>query len=66
MAIRLYGRLIHDGTNLRRIMIALHLESFPFRDKAKMEQILSKLVTRHPGVQERCYELIAARNALGE
>ncbi|MEM8530417.1 MAG: hypothetical protein AAGF95_06220 [Chloroflexota bacterium] len=57
---------LRNGTDLRRIMIALHMDSFPFRNKAEMEQVLSELAIRHPTVHGRCYELIAAWSAISE
>lgn len=53
---------LREGTNLRRIQIASHLNRSPFFDPAEMERVLSDIAQRFPEVADRCTELIAERN----
>jgi hypothetical protein len=54
------------GNDRRQIHIALHLDSYPFLDREKMEAVLGQIADRHPEAAERCRELIASRRLVGE
>ncbi|ABX04698.1 conserved hypothetical protein [Herpetosiphon aurantiacus DSM 785] len=55
---------LREGTNLRRIQIALHGEAYPFHDRAEMVQVLEGIAQRFPEVADRCEELITSRNRM--
>jgi hypothetical protein len=52
------------GQEIDKIKIALHLEVYPFEDREKMEQVLSKIGRLFPEVASRCEELITSRKEL--
>lgn len=53
---------LREGDDERKLLIALHLQVYPFIDGAEMEQVLTHLAAIRPSVAERCLALIAARN----
>lgn len=55
---------LRRGDDLRAIRIALHLDVYPFLDRAEMERVLGQVAARHPAVAECCREMIASRRAL--
>jgi len=55
-----------EGDDLRKIRIALHLDTYPFLERAKMEAILTGLAGQHPEVAQKCQELIESRRAVDE
>ena len=56
---------LRDGTDNRKLLIALHLEVFPFIDAQEMYAVLSRLeATATPRVRERCTQLIRERREL--
>jgi len=55
---------LRAGDDLRRIRVALHLDSYPFPSRSEMEQVLRRVAARHPEVAARCDELIEARRRL--
>jgi hypothetical protein len=57
---------LRQADDLRRVRVALHLDAYPFLDKAEMEQVLTQAAARHHEVVERCHELIASRQQLDE
>jgi hypothetical protein len=57
---------LQAGEDLRRMRVALHLDSYPFLDRSEMEQVLREVATRHPEVAARCNELVEARRKLLE
>lgn len=53
---------LREGKDNRKLLIALHLEVYPFIDAQEMYAVLSKLEkTAIPRVRERCGELIRLR-----
>ena len=52
---------LRDGTDSRKILIALNSGVYPFRDDQEMEQVLSQLVQTNARVAGRCQEVIQAR-----
>ena len=59
-------RWLHAPEDLRKIRVALHLDVYPFLDRNDMERVLKRVAEIHPGVSERCSELIATRRNLRE
>jgi hypothetical protein len=57
---------LRTGEDLRRVRVALHLDSYPFRERSEMERVLRDVAARHPEVAARCDELIASRRRLPE
>ncbi len=57
---------LREGTTLRRIQIALHLDVYPFRDRDEMVRVLEAIALRFPDVATRCEELIASRKRMKE
>lgn len=57
---------LRTGDDLRRIRVALHLDVYPFLDRAEMEEVLQGVAVRYPAVAERCSELIESRRRLPE
>ena len=55
---------LRDTTDVRQVQIALHLDVFPFMDRATMEQVLSKVAATFPEVAQRCRELTESRRRL--
>ncbi|MEW6129431.1 MAG: hypothetical protein AB1757_20490 [Acidobacteriota bacterium] len=53
---------LEQGDDLRKIQIALHLDTYPFLQRDKMNSVLSSLATRYPIVADRCNELILSRS----
>lgn len=54
------------GEDLRRIRIALFLDTYPFVDRYEMERVLKGIAALHPEVASRCNELIESRGQLPE
>lgn len=50
-----------EGKDLRKIQIALHLDTYPFRNKTKMVEALSKISESYSEISSKCKELIASR-----
>jgi hypothetical protein len=57
---------LRAGEDLRRIRVALHLDSYLFRDRSEMERVLRAVAAKHPEVAARCDELIESRRQLPE
>jgi hypothetical protein len=51
-----------EGSDLRKINIALHLDAYPFAKKEQMQEVLSHLSTLYPEIAEHCSYLISSRN----
>jgi len=51
-----------EGSDIRKIKIALHLDVFPFRKKEQMQTVLSSLARLYPEISQHCFHLIASRN----
>lgn len=57
---------LRQGDDVRKVLVALHLDVYPFGDSDEMERILKLVAARHPSAVGRCRELIASRQASGE
>ena len=55
---------LQDGTDNRRLLIALNLEAYPFIDQIEMEQVLSSLAEKNHRVAARCKHLIRSRREM--
>jgi len=53
---------LRAGEDLRRIRIALHLDTYPFLDRSEMGRALKAVAAKHPEVASRCDELIRTRS----
>jgi hypothetical protein len=60
---RTVERWLVEGTDLRKIQIALNLEVYPFPDEHEMYRVLSNVAVSHLQVADRCQELISARQS---
>ena len=58
-------RWLREGSDTRKVKIALHLEAYPFIDQAEMEHVLGHLIKTNPEVAARCQELIDMRRKQG-
>lgn len=54
-------RWLVEGTDLRKIQIALNLEVYPFPDEQEMYRVLSGVAVSHPQVADTCQQLIRSR-----
>lgn len=54
-------RWLVEGTDLRKIQIALNLEVYPFPDEHEMYRALSDVAVSHPQVSDTCEKLISSR-----
>ncbi|MFD3166892.1 hypothetical protein [Herpetosiphon sp. NSE202] len=52
---------LREGTNLRRIQIALAQDTYPFIEAAEMYQVLEMVAQRFPEVADQCAYLINSR-----
>lgn len=52
---------LRDGTDNRKILIALNSGVYPFKDRREMERILSHIAEKNTRVASRCLEVIQAR-----
>lgn len=53
---------LREEPDNRKLLIALHLEVFPFIDEKEMLHVLSHLADRNARVSARCHELIRSRS----
>jgi len=53
-----------DGSDPRRVLIALHLDVYPFRSAAKMVEVLSRIALTMPEAAAECRRLIATRRGI--
>ncbi|MBM7844857.1 hypothetical protein [Herpetosiphon giganteus] len=53
---------LREGTNLRRIQIALAQDTFPFRDANEMFRVLEGIAQRFPEVADTCQRWITWRH----
>jgi hypothetical protein len=54
-------RWLRDTTDSRKAFVALHLDAYPFLDRAEMEQVLTEAAARFPEAAARCAEVIESR-----
>ncbi len=52
---------LRDCNNERKVNIALHLDTFPFKDKGEMQTILELVANRFPSSREQCMRLLESR-----
>lgn len=52
---------LREGTDNRKMLIALNLEIYPFTDDKEMVQVLSHLAETNARIAGRCKEIIQAR-----
>ena len=53
---------LQEGADNRKLLIALHLEVYPFIDGFEMERVLSHLADQNSRVSARCRELMRSRS----
>jgi hypothetical protein len=58
---RTIERWLVEGTHLRKVQIALHLDIYPFPDEREMYRVLSRVAEAHPQVADKCQQLIGSR-----
>lgn len=58
---RTVERWLVEGTNLRKVQIALNLDVFPFPDEREMYRVLPNVAVSHPQVADKCQQLISSR-----
>jgi hypothetical protein len=56
---------LREGTDNRKLLIALNLEVYPFIDAREMERVLSHLAETIPRVSARCQYLLESRKREG-
>ncbi|MFG0228939.1 hypothetical protein [Achromobacter sp. 413638] len=54
---------LREGSDSRKLLIALHLEVYPFVDGGEMERVLLPLAKTNARVSARCMALIHARRS---
>ena len=52
---------LESADDVRKIQIALHLDVYPFTDRAEMERVLAEVARRHPEVAGECQRLVESR-----
>ncbi|TDY88456.1 UNVERIFIED_ORG: hypothetical protein DFO49_4074 [Herbaspirillum seropedicae] len=57
-------RWLIEGRDERRMLIALHLEAYPFISEEEMVEVLSKLKSTNPQITHRCAELVRMRTGV--
>lgn len=55
-----------EGADNRKLLIALHLDAYPFIDSDEMTRVLTDLAERNPRVAPRCKLLIQSRASTAE
>jgi len=55
-----------DGSDNRKLLVALNLGAYPFIDCQQMEHVLSALAEKNVRVSARCMDLIRSRSLLGK
>lgn len=58
---RTLERWLLEGLNNRKLLIALHVQAYPFLDEDEMVRVLWDLAHKNPRVSARCELLIRAR-----
>ncbi len=56
-----FERWLSDGSDPRRVEVALYSECYPFRDRDQMTEVLQELSKKMPSVSARCSEIISQR-----
>jgi hypothetical protein len=52
---------LRENSDPRRMVVALSLGVFPFRDPVEMERVLADVAARHPELASRCSAVVASR-----
>jgi len=61
---RAIERWLLEGTNLRKVQIALNLDVYPFPDEREMYRVLSDVAASLPEMADRCQQIISSRKSL--
>ena len=54
---------LQSADDERKVLIALNIDIYPFRDQAEMKRVLTSVALRWPNAAARCAELIRTRGA---
>ncbi len=57
---------LREGNDIRKIMIGLSLDVYPFLDREEMQQVLERIAGLARGVTAKCEEVVASRRKLHE
>ena len=60
---RAIERWLVEGTNLRKVQIALNLDVYPFLDEHEMDRVLSDVAVSLPEMADRCQQIISSRKS---
>ena len=60
---RAIERWLVEGTNLRKVQIALNLDVYPFPDEREMYRVLSDVAASLPEMADRCQQIISSRKS---
>lgn len=60
---RAIERWLVEGTNLRKVQIALNLDVYPFLDEREMYRVLSDVAVSLPEMADRCQQIISSRKS---
>ena len=60
---RAIERWLVEGTNLRKVQIALNLDVYPFLDEREMDRVLSDVAVSLPEMADRCQRIISSRKS---
>ncbi|WP_420233301.1 hypothetical protein ACN079_01980 [Pseudomonas sp. ABY48] len=50
-----------EGTNLRKLQLALNLDVYPFVEEGDMYRVLSDVAVTHPQLADKCQQMISSR-----
>jgi hypothetical protein len=56
-------RWLVEAKDLRRVQVALNLDTYPFASLAQMSAVLAEVATHHPEVASQCAQLVHQRRA---
>ena len=60
---RAIERWLVEGTNLRKVQIALNLDVYPFLDEREMDRVASDVAVSLPEMADRCQQIISSRKS---
>ena len=60
---RAIERWLVEGTNLRKVQIALNLDVYPFLDEREMDRVLFDVAVSLPEMDDRCQQIISSRKS---
>ena len=58
---RAIERWLVEGTNLRKVQIALNLDVYPFLDERELDRVLSDVAVSLPEMADRCRQITSSR-----